>query len=472
MQLKDILNDINAACDARWPHAETAAHKQNQVRVFVAQLDAIKPALKQIKQEKQECARRFGAAKAENLDTEPLRQKMQQISAQLDQLETQRKHIEAALLDLFNEDKSNEDETHEEQLPRQFIAYRREIKSPLSVREIDDSERTAWDGYVDAHPNTSLYHSYRWRDIIVRSFNHETIYFAAYDAGNSICGVLPLVRLCSKLFGDFAVSMPFFNYGGPLADNDATAKTLLDAAAQHARKIELGHLEIRSTHRLNDWPCRTDKVSMIRRLPNDGATLDRELGAKVRAQIKRGQQENPQLAIGGVELLDDFYRVFAINMRDLGTPVYGKDFFRNILTTLPDGAHLVIVKLREKPVAAAFLLGHRDLMEIPWASTLRSVNALNMNMVLYRAVLGFCIERGFRFFDFGRSTRGAGTYQFKKQWGAEPLQHHWHYWLADGGALPELKPDSPKFRFLIACWQRMPVMLSRLIGPHIVKYLP
>ena len=470
MQLKDILKDVNAACGARWPHAETAAHKCDQVSALIVQLDELKPAFKQLKNEKQECARQFGAAKAEHRDTEPLRQKMQQISARLDYIETQRKQIEAALLDFFSDDEPGKNDSAT--LPRQFIAFEREVKPPLSVREISDDEGIAWDAYVDAHPNASLYHHYCWRDIVVRSFNHETIYVAAYDANNVICGILPLVRLRSKLFGDFAVSVPFFNYGGPLADNMATAQVLLDAAAQYARKIELGHIEIRSTRTWNDWPCRTDKASMIRRLPVDGATLDQELGAKVRAQIKRGQQENPQIAIGGVELLDDFYRVFAINMRDLGTPVYSKDFFRNILVTLGDSAHLVIVKLRGKPVATAFLLGHRELMEIPWASTLRSVNALNMNMVLYRAVLGFCIERGFRFFDFGRSTRGAGTYQFKKQWGAEPLQHYWHYWLADGGPLPELKPDSPKFRFLIACWQRMPVALSRIIGPHIVKYLP
>lgn len=465
MQLKDILNDAAAACHERWSHADTASRKHDEAQSLITRLNALKPALKQIKNEKQECARQFGSAKAGNLDTEPLRQKMQGISAQLDQLETQRKQIEAALLALFEEEDSA-------QLPQQFIVHQREITAPLAIREVGDSERSDWDVYVESQPNASLYHHYDWRDIIVRSFNHETVYLAAYDANNRICGVLPLVRLCSKLFGDFAVSMPFFNYGGPLAENDLVAQALLDSAAQHASRIGLGHLEIRSTRALNDWPSRTDKVSMIRRLPADGETLDQELGAKVRAQIKRGQQENPQIAIGGVELLEDFYRVFAINMRDLGTPVYGKDFFRNILTTLGNNAHLVVVKLKEKPVAAAFLLGHRDLMEIPWASTLRSVNALNINMVLYRAVLGFCIERGFRFFDFGRSTRGAGTYQFKKQWGAEPVQHYWHYWLTDGGPLPELKPDSPKFRFLIACWQHMPVALSRFIGPHIVKYLP
>lgn len=470
MQLKDILKNIDDACSTRWPHHETAAQKSDQAKILIAQIDALKPPLKQLKQEKQECARHFGAAKAESRDTEPLRQKMQSISAEIDRVEAQRKELEAALLSLFNEDAT--EGAIGSQLPQQFIPYQREVKTPITIQVINDTERAAWDAYVEAHPSASLYHRYCWRDIVVRSFGHETHYLIVRDADSSVCGVLPSVRLRSKLFGDFAVSVPFFNYGGPLADNDLVAQALLDEAASYARNTELSHLEIRCTHTINDWPCRTDKVSMLRRLPSDTETLDRELGAKVRAQIKRGQQEEPEIIIGGVELLNDFYRVFAINMRDLGTPVYGKPFFYNILTTLPDSAHLVIVKLRGKPVAVAFLLGHRELMEIPWASTLRSVNALNMNMVLYRAVLGFCIERGFRFFDFGRSTQGAGTYQFKKQWGAEPLQHYWHYWLAAGGPLPELKPDSPKFRLLIACWQRMPVALSRLIGPHVVKYLP
>ncbi len=471
MQLKDILKDLDAACRARWPHSETAAQQCEQARAIVAQIELLKPALKRIKQEKQDCARRFGAAKAEHIDIEPLRREMQKISAELDQVDTQRKQLEATLLALFCDDGADREELPR-QLPHQFMQCARATRLPIAVREIDDNERAAWDAYVDSHPCASLYHRYCWRDVVVRSFGHATTYLLAQGADGKICGVLPLIRLRSKLFGDFAVSMPFFNYGGPLADSDDAVRALLDAAAHYARTAGLKHLEIRSTRALNDWPCRTDKVSMIRRLPAAADTLDQELGAKVRAQIKRGQQENPQIVIGGVELLDDFYRVFAINMRDLGTPVYGKQFFRNILITLAGSAHLVVVKLRGKAVAAAFLLGHRDLMEIPWASTLRSVNALNMNMVMYRAVLGFCIERGFHFFDFGRSTQGAGTYQFKKQWGAEPLQHYWHYWLAAGGALPELKPDSPKFRLLIAGWQRLPVALSRLIGPHIVKYLP
>src|SRR5690606_3251607 len=122
---------------------------------------------------------------------------------------------------------------------------------------------------------------------------------------------------------------------------------------------------------------------------------------KVRAQIKRARAAQTECLTGGAELLDDFYRVFAINMRDLGTPVYGKDFFANIFRLLPEHARIVVVRLQGRPVAAAFLLGYGDMMEIPWASTVRSVNKLNINMLLYREVLAMCIRDGWAFFDFG-----------------------------------------------------------------------
>jgi predicted N-acyltransferase len=152
--------------------------------------------------------------------------------------------------------------------------------------------------------------------------------------------------------------------------------------------------------------------------------------------------------------------------------VYGRQFFANILRAFPIEARLISIRRHGKPVSTAFLLGHGDMLEIPWASTLRDVNPLNINMMLYREILGFAVKEGYTFFDFGRSTRDSGTFHFKKQWGAQPVQHYWHYWLAHGGGLPALKPDSPKFRLLVSCWKRLPVILSQLLGPHIVKYLP
>jgi lipid II:glycine glycyltransferase (peptidoglycan interpeptide bridge formation enzyme) len=111
-------------------------------------------------------------------------------------------------------------------------------------------------------------------------------------------------------------------------------------------------------------------------------------------------------------------------------------------------------------------------MEIPWASTLRSYNHTSINMIMYWKILEFAVQQGFEVFDFGRCSEDAGTYRFKQQWGAEPVKLYWDYLLPEGENLPKLNPNNPKFRVLIAVWQRLPVWLANLIAPRIVKALP
>src|SRR5690606_33316299 len=331
MQLKEILKDPVAACAQQWSDTDIATLKLAQAQALISELDVLKPDLKAAKESKQECARHFGKVKAEGGDIDSIKPQMQTCSAELDRLEARRKQLEAELLALFTDDIPKAPA-----LPQQFGSHHRDAPGPIRIAEITPGERELWDLYVDQHPLASLYHQYRWRDVVARSFGHASIYLMARNASGSICGVLPLVRLRSRLFGDFAVSMPFFNYGGPLADNPVIQAALLARAAELARARGVGHIEASATRVLGDERTRrTDKVSMIRTIPDSEEALDAELGAKVRAQIKRRQQEIPVVAIGHLDLLDDFYRVFSINMRDLGTPVYAKDFFRNILKAAP-----------------------------------------------------------------------------------------------------------------------------------------
>lgn len=123
-------------------------------------------------------------------------------------------------------------------------------------------------------------------------------------------------------------------------------------------------------------------------------------------------------------------------------------------------------------MASGFLLGFKEKLEIPWASSIRKYNRLGSNMLLYWSCLEFGCDRGFRVFDFGRSTVGESTYRFKEQWGAVPHPMHWQYWLARDGALPEINPRNPKYRFAIGMWKKLPVSLTRLLGPHLVRNIP
>jgi serine/alanine adding enzyme len=334
-----------------------------------------------------------------------------------------------------------------------------------------DDER--WDAYVATRPDAHRYHISAWRRIIESSFGHRGYYLRAEDSNGSIRGVLPLVRLRSRMFGDFLVSLPFVNYGGACADNDATTRALVDAAVGLAARLGVRHLELRTEAAVDcGLRVRSAKVSMRLPLPGSAEQLWKALSTKMRTKIRRVQQEDMTVQIGRDDQLDAFYDVFAVNMRDLGTPVYAKNFFRSVLRELPDSSWVATVFLKSEPVAAGFLIGFRDAIEIPWGSSHRRYNHLRPNFLLYWNLLKFAVERGYGTFDFGRSSPDSGPYQFKAQWDATPVPLNWQYWVPRGEELPNINPQNPKYQLAVRVWQHLPVPLTRLIGPSVVRNIP
>jgi FemAB-related protein (PEP-CTERM system-associated) len=343
----------------------------------------------------------------------------------------------------------------------------------LHVRPLGDGDAGRWDAFVNEHPAASPYHRAAWDALFRGLFGHETAYLIAEDSAGRVRGVLPIVRLKSLLFGNFAISVPYFNYGGPLADSPESLRVLVDAGAEQAHRWHCSHLELRCVEPLGDrLAVRTNKVCMLLDLARTPAEQLQALGSKLRAQIKRPQRDGAQATVGGEELLPDFYDVFARNMRDLGTPVYGADFFRAVYRLLEKDAALAVVRIGSRAVAAGFLIAFRDSLQIPWASSLREFNRSGVNMLLYWEALQHAIARGCRVFDFGRSTPGSGTYRFKEQWGAQPRQLYWNYWTATQRPPRDLSPANPRFQLAVRIWRCLPLALTNRIGPHIVRSLP
>ena len=330
-----------------------------------------------------------------------------------------------------------------------------------------------WEAYVSAHPDATNYHRVGWKEVVERSFGHESRYLTARDDGGNLCGILPVFRMKSLLFGNFLVSLPFFNYGGLLCSDDVAREVLLDAAETVLRDTGAAHLELRHLRDHDPHlPTKRHKVTMLLPLEQDAELQWRGFNPKLRNQIRKAEKSGLKASWGGVELLDGFYDVFVRNMRDLGTPVYGRSFFESICRIFPESTRIIEIRQGEQVVAAGIASWFRKTLEIPWASSNRDFKALCPNNLLYWEAIRFAIGKGFQTFDFGRSTVGEGTYKFKEQWGAQPHPLFWQYLLRPGESLPELNPHNPKYAMMIRFWQRLPLWVTRIIGPKIVRNIP
>jgi len=344
---------------------------------------------------------------------------------------------------------------------------------PVTIAVAADADAADWDRYVASRRDASQYHLWQWRGVFERAFRHETQYLMARCDGR-VVGILPTVLFRSLLFGRFMVSLPFVNYGGVVADDCAIADALLAEAAAIARRERLDHLELRHTaQQFAQLPSKQHKVSMLLTLESSSERAWETLDRKVRNQVRKAEKSGLSAAEGGIECLDEFYAIFCRNMRDLGTPVYSRAFFHEVLTAFPDRARIIVVRHGQTPVAAGIVLdGGRGVVEVPWASSLSEYRTMCPNHSLYWFVVQWAIQHGCRVLDFGRSTPDEGTFHFKQQWGAEPMALYWEYSLQNGARMPDQSPKNPKFKAAIDLWKRCPVWLTNAIGPHIVRSIP
>jgi serine/alanine adding enzyme len=335
--------------------------------------------------------------------------------------------------------------------------------------------QTAFDDAVEqfvlSHGDGKICHTYTWGLAIEKSIGLKHYYLVARH-DDTIAGVLPLAHVRSRLFGNRMISQAFANYGGPLTDDAQAQQALCDYAANLASKLGCESIEYRNVQPLPlELSLRAGKACMHLTLGGDAEALWKGFDAKVRNQVRKAEKSLIVPADGGAELLDEFYDVYAVRMRQLGTPCFPKGMMRALLEAFPQNSRVFIVRLEGQAVGGGFTTCYNGLAEIPWASTLTEFNNLCPNNLLYWSVIKYYCQAGAKIFDFGRSTVGAGTWQFKKQWGPTQVDLNYQYWLAPGQELEIASPDNPRYKRKIEMWKKLPLWLTKILGPIISKNL-
>jgi serine/alanine adding enzyme len=377
-----------------------------------------------------------------------------------------------------------------------------------SIKVIQMKNHYQWGNYVNGHEKANPYHLMKWHHVITESYRHKTFALAAINENgspdssrndqptteNNISGILPLVHMNDFLFGNRLVSMPFFDHGGVLADTRFAEKKLIEKALLIAQQLKVDRIELRQLDKiscLHDsfspdpsenrkpfhpiWSMKASKVRMVMPLPDSSDALMKSFKSKLRSQINRPIKAGLEARIGGIELLEKFYRVFVTNMRDLGSPVHSKMLLRKVMEQFSDSAKIVLIHKGSEPFAASIMLGFKNIMINPWASALRCHSKLSPNMLLYYSMLAYACDHGYRYFDFGRSTPEEGSYRFKSQWGAQPQSMYWYtLWLKPPKSLElnnQVAEENKKRDLAASLWSRLPVTISKILGPMIRKHI-
>lgn len=327
-----------------------------------------------------------------------------------------------------------------------------------------------WDDFVQRQTGWTHFHLHGWREVIEAVFGHECLYYEARQPDGALKGVLPLVRVRSRIFGHFLVSMPYLNYGGALGTG-AAVRSLAETAVAEARTSGVQLLELRSAIELPlALPASHRKITVVLDLPTDENTLWKGFDAKVRSQIRRPLKDGATVRFG-LDQIDAFHQVFARHMRDLGTPVLPCRLFERIASRFPESTRLAVAYMDGRPVATGLGFRYGDELEITWASSLLEVKRSAPNMLVYWEMMRACVGEGVRRFNFGRCTPGGGTHRFKLQWGGRDAPLYWYQHVATPGAKTP-SPDDGGFSWGARIWKKLPVALANALGPHIVKYIP
>jgi FemAB-related protein (PEP-CTERM system-associated) len=340
----------------------------------------------------------------------------------------------------------------------------------IAVRRLA-GESVEWDAFVRATPGGSPFHLIAWKRAVEAAFGHRAHYLMAMD-GDRIQGVLPLFAVRGLTGGRALVSTPYAVYGGICAASDAARTALAEAATELARELSARYVELR--HRPGQelaLPTKSLYVSFARPITGSDEENLEQIPRKQRRMTRQGAKHGLRSEVG-LEHLDDFHDIYAASVHQLGSPVFPRRLFAAIAHEFGKECDLLTVWKDDRMVAGVLTLYYEDQALPYYGGALREALPFAVNDFMYWQLMCHVAALGYRVFDFGRSREGTGPYNFKRHWGFEPHPLPYQYVLMDGASMPDMSPSNPKMRLAVETWKRLPLAVTKVLGPPLTRFLP
>ncbi len=338
-----------------------------------------------------------------------------------------------------------------------------------SVHQMLSEDADKWDDFVFTCSDATFFHRAGWKAVIERAFGHKTWFLYAKSEGR-IQGVLPLAEVDSYLFGHALSALPFCVYGGIAAVNNAAREALDHAAQELAAQLQVDYLEYRNLEVFHpEWPSKDLYVTFRKEIDPDIEKNMQAIPRKQRAMVRKGIKAGLQSIVD--QDIERFFLAYAASVHRLGTPVFSKNYFSLLKEIFSDDCEVMTITKDERTISSVMSFYFRNEVLPYYGGGINEARDLAANDFMYWELMRRSCEKGIKIFDFGRSKRNTGSYHFKKNWGFEPQQLYYEYQLVNAKMIPDHNPLNPKYQFFIKAWQKLPLPLANLIGPHIVKNL-
>ena len=339
----------------------------------------------------------------------------------------------------------------------------------LEIKELDKSSIDKWNEYVQKADDTTFFHLAEWKDVIERSFSHDT-YFIYAEKEGEIQGVLPLGHIRSRLFGNALISNPFCVYGGVSAESDEVRRALEDRAVEISNRLNVDYLELRyKDENSNDWDTKDLYVTFTKELDPDPEKNFQAIPRRQRRMVRKALEKGLEAVVDNN--LENFYHSYSTSVRNLGTPVFSKKYFQILLEVFHDKCEVMSVFKDGRNISSVMSFYFKDQVLPYYGGGTYEARTYNANDFMYWELMKMSVERGIRVFDYGRSKKGVGSYSFKKNWGFEPVPLNYKYKLVKADCVPDVNPLKPKYRVFINIWKKLPHGLANTIGPYIARNL-
>jgi FemAB-related protein (PEP-CTERM system-associated) len=342
----------------------------------------------------------------------------------------------------------------------------------IRLLAFDDGRAKEWDAFVLAHPEGTFFHQIGWKKIIEKTYGYRPQYFYAQRDGQ-ITGIAPAFLVANWITGRSLISLPFAVYGGVCASDAESKEALLTRLEEVAASERVDYLELRSRNGgpLEHYHPIDRYATFTMPLTSDAAALYGAFPKDIRYMIRKGEKAGLTVRRGFAEL-DAFYSLMTLNLRRLGTPAFPRTLFANLIEEYPGQIELMLVYSNDKPLAGGMMFLFRAGVQPYYVGADEEAKAVGANNFLWWQMIKFAAESGFTEFDFGRSKKSSGNYDFKKKWKPTIESLDYKIRLVRRNTVPNFSPTNSKFKLIGEVWKKMPLSVTRILGPRIVRFFP